>query len=472
MLAVSVFLLALLFLVAIYHIDFLDNTDAFPSPGFVAVLVYFLYYNVPAFVFLLMPSILNNYIFYHGYSVEIYHEVSLVGIACILFTYVGYYVGKKILRSSRFKIIDRLDLSISKHPVRNLENVAIVTILIGFGASLLKLKLGWTHYGGVLAVYERSTPLNQLISIFEHIGVFGYILLIYLSFNQSKTNFKRLFMFSACLAYFLHSLFSGGSRNPIVSAIIIILYLVYKKEYFRKGYVYIKTIACLFCAYIFFIIVFYFKQLVRQLYEYGYQASSWGVIDAIMSKDAFRLKDLDIYQAISSMLNTLMGATSFAVIMSSDYVKPPYDGFWSWFKMIPLGLVPRFIYQEKGDIALGMWFTDHYWRNLADAMRAGFGTQGTALFIPGDFAINFGVLSVIPGMLFVGFIISIFSVKIGKNGGASPVSFLFLSGLYFVAVHHIYSFASYVVGSIREFFVILMYTIIVNQVLNFISGKK
>tara|TARA_A100001015_G_scaffold284373_1_gene350772 strand:- start:3406 stop:3996 length:591 start_codon:yes stop_codon:yes gene_type:complete len=143
-----------------------------------------------------------------------------------------------------------------------------------------------------------------------------------------------------------------------------------------------------------------------------------------------------------SLVNRFHGTDSMLTII----YKHDYLGFFknfSTYKLILIGLIPRFLWSEKSEITLGPYFTNYYW--FDGSVDNNF--QTTAFLLPGEFYMNFGFIGVIFGFMFMGIFLSIIYKSMHNN--LNIFNLVFLGFLIPNLIRHEYSFASYVLGMIK-----------------------
>ena len=178
------------------------------------------------------------------------------------------------------------------------------------------------------------------------------------------------------------------------------------------------------------------------------------------------LAEIDFSGPILSLLKRFMGADSLALIISKirDGEKEFLLGYGLW--LIPVAFVPRLVWPNKPDIALGMWFTDNYWRSPWEVQLAGAGTQGTAFYLPGDFYMNFGLIGVAVGMFVVGLVTAYVYKKIVPKQ-MSGMHMALLSFLFFKLIISEFSFASWIAGIVRDVLLFYVFYVVIQKISRF-----
>lgn len=457
------FLITLIIIILFYKRESRLVTYPVPSPGLVAAIVLFIYYMIPSFIYAVYPKLSAFKRYYYGYSLEIYNWTSFIGLMAILSLYLGFVVGMGKKERNGFHIVQKFEYMVSRFPNWRLFLATSLIFLFGFGISFYKQKLGWVHYGGVLKVYERSEMPNYLLSLGESFRHIGFIMLTFLFIRGQLKGIWKILLLLFLVLSFLNAIFAGGAGPVIQFSLPFFIYSVYK-DYFQKttdqsihsrnGKKRRSMFSYGSIAVIVIVFAFFFKHITRSLITYGIHASFYDVIRNV----GLFWSNLS-YISLASILRTILtsgidsGADSMAVIITRIENGEQTYLLGKMFWLLLVAFVPRFIYPNKPDIAMGMWFTDNYWRDWIAVLKAGEGTQGTGFMLPGDFYMNFGIVGVPFGMFLVGLVIAYFTRKFFHRQ-VGLVGFTYIGSLYFAVVHCLYSFASYVSGFVREFLIL------------------
>jgi len=459
----SLFLLVsgAVFLLLIYKREDRNSSGPVPSPGLVSSSVLFVYYCIPAFINSLWPEISLPRRFYFGYTVETYILCSLTGLLAMSCQYLGYATGIRTITRRPFLFIGKIDEKVSNLPWQLVFFVSVLFFILGFMVNIYKQMLGFIHYAGILEMYERSSFENHVLSILVSFQYIGYYMVVYYLSKGIMGLFRKFISILICVAQIANSLFSGGALPLIISAMPFFLLFVHRGYFYKsEGY---STASLNKRTTIFHVMVwgfvitttaFIFKSISRNLHFLGAGASLY---DTITNIDLLveSIGSIQIMASIEAILTSGVdsGTDSFAAI----YTKIKYGELsFLWgepYSLFMVSFIPRFIYPDKPDVALGMWFTDNIWRDWVEVSRIGTGLQSTGFMLPGDFYLNFGIVGVILGTFIVGFFISFFSQRFFYQSGVGVITFSYITFLYFNVVHYLYSFVSYLTAFIRSFLI-------------------
>lgn len=411
------------------------RTGRLLEPGWLIGAALFMYYHFRIATLLLTDAPRHD-VDPSVYALETLNLVSILATVAILVVFWGFRVG---YGKGTSREVPRYDGDEKLIPV----------LCLFFAASLLatltKAELGFVHYGG-RSVLERSTSgLNQLLTLFESVGWLSYFALVWLPGAGRLHGWSGRIRSSAILIQLLVAAAAGGGGPLFIWALPLLL------RWDRYGSVSghqrsMRMRAQVVAAgLLVFVGLLYVKAVVR---EYG---NSFGIAPSL----PVIVQNLDILPAavaavhqtswLSEISGRFIGADSLGVIIKEIESGRHQLEYGRTLALLPAAFVPRVFWPEKPDIALGMHYTDHWWRTRAQVTEAGEGTQGTAFCLPGEFYMNFGWIGAAFGMLLVGAIAGRVYRSLETSPNILP-SLVLLTALFDPLVRWEFSFASWIAG--------------------------
>ncbi len=325
-------------------------------------------------------------------------------------------------------------IKIPKIKFKNIKSgfyLSFIIFLISFGVRIIKVNLGYQSYGGESIDEEAQSVLNYLLT---SIGIFfslSYLHIIICFLIQKDNNYlKSLIFISTIIISIYYNFFLGGGIDGYI--LLITPFIIVFHYYYFKKLINI-SINQLFLFFSFLIIFLIFSFLMKEF-------SRNIVMSNVLQTDRTFLEI--VKYSFLSLVNRFHGADSMLTII----YKHDYLGFFknfSTYKLILIGLIPRFLWSEKSEITLGPYFTNYYW--FDGSVDNNF--QTTAFLLPGEFYMNFGFIGVIFGFMFMGIFLSIIYKSMHNN--LNIFNLVFLGFLIPNLIRHEYSFASYVLGMIK-----------------------
>ena len=435
----------------------------FPSPGLVFSLVLFLYIVFPSFLFLIFPSISIEKQLYYGYDNDIYVYTLFIGAMSIVSFYLGFVFMFKI-KTKPFYIVSYFERRFNGVSEKSIFSFSVFLGLIFIAGRLYSNYIGFFHYGGI-SVHERGVSiLSSLINIVSGMTIIFIPMMIFILHKFRLSLFKKT-MIMAFLSSVVMIVMVGGASGIIGIFIAFAVYYLYSNKYYvycSIGNIIKYSVVGLLVVFIAFTI----KQITRQFLSFGVNV---GILDILygMGELPNVLGSISVQDIFLRLTNSLLGANALAVITtrisSGNYSLLLGESY----TLLIYAFIPRILWSDKpSDIALGMWFTDTYWRNYDDVLAAGFGSQGTGFLFPGELYFNFGLLGVPLGMVLIGCIVGFIFNKLFMSRLTFP-GYVFICSVYFNLVHYLYSFAAYLSGFVRTLVlvaVMLLIVLILNNV--------
>lgn len=431
-----------LVLVFFAFVSFTQRDNVLTTPGWLTPFVLFIYYHVRiVFLFGYPYDSIRQPNAEFAYTGDILNYVAFVGSVAIVLFIIGYMVG------SAFKV-KRVEL--------NEDNPRVFTSLIifylgGLISFVLKTSLGFTHYGG-FSVVERSSPVNLVLTFAATFQWPIYYYIVYSINKDSLRGVRRVIGLAVIGVHAVQAVTAGGAGPLVLWSFPWILAWDYSSKLGRiKAKIPLKQLPLLAAGGLAVLLTAsYMKEVTRGLLTtYGISPSINSVIKNMKLLPSL-MGSVSLSETLTTTASRFMGADSMAVIVaqlrSGDQQYLAGYGLW----LVPVALVPRLLWPGKPDIALGMWFTDTYWRTPSQVMAVGSGTQGTAFLLPGDFYMNFGVVGVAAGMFAVGIITSYVYRKIASAGSLGVMNMVLLTMLFDSLIRWEFSFASWIASIVQN----------------------
>ncbi len=422
-----------------------------------------LFYFIRGFVILQNEDKMFAMFSVHNYSLDSVETALYISIA----GFVSMYLGYKVIRLPPPVITNKYIVK-SQRKIGTGENywLAILLFLCWVFITFYKQSLGYTHYAGEFSVAERTSyGRGYLTSLVQTICQFSFNAIIYFYFVERR----RLLIFALVLLYMLYNAFSSGGLFPVINLTFTFLTVYLFGNYFgikrNDGSTGLKKIIILIVISIPLVYIsFIAKEVTRFL-----------TVTELTFADLFAEASIvaALYEKIS--LSTLFvtatsrthGIDSLAVIVEAKNSLSIDLSPFNFFYLFVAGIIPRFIWHDKPEVSMGQWFTENLWFQDIDAT----GFQSTAIYVPGDLYLHFGVSGIVIGMFLYGLLLKLqiryfFSIK------NKFFSFLFVSSTLFYFVFYEYTFAGHVLLQIRTFLLLGLFYIMFKFLSRLRFGKK
>jgi hypothetical protein len=406
------------------------------NPGLLFPLIIIIYYQL-RISFIQISSILKFQNIKSGeINPAIYQDRSLLMISLfILLSLFVFSTLYKIFSSLRVYKLNFKDIDGSYY-------FSFAILILCLAVRAFKVNLGYQSYGGESIVEEYNSIFNYFlttIGIFFSLSYLHIIILFF--FDKSKDYLKVLIFLTTILIVILNNFFLGGGIDGYVlvaTPFFIIFHYLHFHNKIRLNFIIILLMIISFIFLVF--AAFFLKELSRNII----------MSNPLQSPKIF----IEIIQySLISIANRFHGADSMlAIIYKHDFLG--YFENFNTFKLLLIGLIPRFMWFDKPDITLGSFFNNFYWLDDPEANLF----QTTAFLLPGEFYINFGFIGVIIGFAFLAIFLSLIYNSIKYNFSIFNLTFVsfFLPNL----IRHEYSFASYILGLIKIFFIFYIFYLI------------
>ena len=427
------------------------RTTKFLSPFILIASAYFFYYIFRSSMIYLNIDLMKPSFDAHHFNE--YYVAYALGVFNVGF--VAMFCGYKLLRL-RTNVAYKIGVRLDSIAPQKLFSINFIMYAVWLSITFYKLLNGMTHYAGEFSVGERTSfGLPYIVSLIKTVFEFSFFFIVYLYFQYSI--YTKLFVFTVVSKVAI-AVISGGALG-LINIFLAFLVVYFWSEFF--GLIKIKRFRIspsrivLFgvTATLFLFVCYFIKEFARAAITLGLSFS-----DVLANLHVFSeiLSRLDIYHVLIRLSDRFHGIDSLAVIISAiDNEKIEYS-YGYMFYLLLSGLVPRFILHDKPDTSMGQWFTETLWN--PDLALTGY--QSTALFIPGDLYLNYGVLGVVIGMFFYGLFLKLL-YRSFFNSSYKAFAFVFVSSSLFYFIVYEYTFASWILQLLRTFLLLVLYSLVV-----------
>ena len=437
----EIVLTTILILIVLTTISYKESRLSYFSPFILIMAFYTLFYFVRGFVILLFPGAMKIKFYVHSFSLESTQTAMNVALVGLIFLYIGYQAVSLPAAISIVKRSNRPQHTDMKY----IYVASLIFFLVWVGVTSYKSYLGFIHYGGEQDVAARTSfGPSYVLSLIQTISQFSFNSIIYCFCLTRK---KKPLLFAVMLFMIYNAVTSGGTFaliNLIFTFLTIKLYGDYfglKKSSSRASLV--KVISLIIISVPTIYVAFFLKEVMRFLLVAD-------ITPLELLNNTTLLTSLIDKVSISNLLVTITSRThgidSLAIIIESKQLDRVEINPFNFFYLFLAGVIPRFIWNGKPEISLGQWFTENLWYKNIDET----GFQSTAMFVPGDLYLHFGIIGVIVGMFYYGLFLKI-QLRIVFTMKNKMFGFLFLSSSFFYFIFYEYTFAGHVLQQLRTF---------------------
>ena len=446
-------LLSLIYLGTLISISLIfieTNRRKFLSPFLFIMLIYFAYYVLRSFVIYINLDDMEPYFQEHLFNVRHLEEALLLVSISFVFLYVGYKAGISNKINKTYKI--GVDFNIKN--INKLMTVNFLIFLIWFSIIIYKNTIDLVHYAGAYSVEERlAYGFPYILSLFSTLSSFSFYFIMYIYFAYNIH--KKYFIF-ALMAKLLIGVVGGdvlGLAFLLFSYVIIVIWggrfgITRTILHFPRWKIVIYgflSFFSLFAMYFFKVVSRRFSEIgIRPMYIFENFESAWVI-----------LENISLSGILSSMTSRFIGIDTLANIIGAIDLGVVEHKIGYIFYLLSIGLVPRFIFHDKPEIALAIWYTDNIWNTYV--LENGY--QGTGMYIPGEFYLNFGAVGVVIGMLIYGYLLGLL-YKVTFYNSYKMFSFVFISTMSIYYIIYEFTFSAWVIGFIRTYFMLYIYSIL------------
>jgi hypothetical protein len=436
------------------------RTGRLMEPGWLVGAVLFLYYELRIVVLLGSPGLAPK----HDAVLDIYTgalltTVGFVGMGAIVAVLTGYWAGghqQYRTRSTRPDTAARF---------------AVAGILYGmsFAAVIVKAQLGFAHYGGYSVIERSTSAVNEALTLLEEIGWLSYFYVVLVDravLHHAWTKAARILIVFLQLTL----AFTAGGAAPF--ALWVTPFLLSLDHEASSGSKPARSVRRMLpvLAPIGLLFMLFAKDVSRQyLSLYGISPTVVSITQNLDGLPAAALATASNWQWAFEASGRFMGADSMAVIVSAIQSGDQSFLRGETLKLIPVAFIPRALWPGKPDIALGMYYTDNWWRGVRQVSEAGSGTQGTAFCLPGELYMNFGVPGVLIGMFLVGLTIS-FAYRRITARPMNTLRWVLLCFVFDQLIRWEFSAAAWIAGLVQSLLVFGVFSSVVVLVGDVLTG--
>ena len=427
------------------------------SPVIVVITTYYVFYVVRSYLIYLNQGNMDAYFYMHYFEFRHVVEAMLVFVPSIVNMYLGFRAGYRSGRTYR------IGVSLDELNAKKLFYINFILFSIWLVSVAYKYAIGFQHYGGEVSVAERlSYGSHYILSIIVSFFEFSFYFLLYIYYKHGLV--KPLFIV-ALIAKIAVLLFSGSALG-FLFLLFAFAILHFFPHYFEIDRSYIKVSASKMLLYgcIFLVIltaVYTLKMLVRHGINNGLDQS------LTLANILDFSNNVSFAMILESMMSRFIGADTLANIISNIDSGILSHSSGEMFYFLIIGLIPRFILQDKPQISLATWYTDNSW-NLDIAAN---GYQGTGVFFAGELYLNFGYWCVVLGFLFVGYILGrLYSVTFFNQYKMFSYVFMATLSVYYVIFE--FTFSAWMVGLFRVFVMLYFYSMLVKLIARITWGGR
>ena len=350
----------------------------------------------------------------------------ILGFSALLLAYYSR-LGPKL--SEKIK----LDGLKKEWPVRGLLARITFLYVVGFAVRLLAIKSGVTAilrrpHGYISTYAEIHTPGRDYLANFQQYTWYA-ILALMLSGLYAKNRGARILLYVFWAIEIAFNAPTTSKKVLFVLALMVMLWYNYRKRLVSFNRYFIIAIVAMF-------LIFPGVNVYRTIYaaKYGFLSPieaiprAWS--DALSFFGNMSPKDYFDYS-----LDTFMGRAHGidSVCLTVKYTPSAHDYLkgMDYVYIVPAGLIPRAIWKNKPHFKSEEIFELYYW--YGDIWRSLGSFPGPTMI--GDFYMNFGLLGILLGMFFVGFLYRFLYEFFVRSTGASSPGLLFYFVLLIPLLH-------------------------------------
>lgn len=346
-----------------------------------------------------------------------------------IFLYLGFY---RMKRANIVKLFPRVRLK--KLSSWNLLRIAIILIVFGMTSDL---------YPQFFKVHFVLNAVFYFFRFFPRIGI-GLLFIEYLKGRLSPP--LKILLFFAFIPYLLIKDFAIGLLAPLVFDASMFLFLIW---YVRRKF----PIPVFIIGMLIFIPFLERRDIYRELILPGgryYEAGSIrrNILYFNLVKEGFQKKKLNIYlDGWEFFMKRVNHSSELGACITKTPSKIPY--WWGHsFKPLLTAVFPRFLVPLKPTEDMGQEYGHRYaFLHPADNL--------TSFNLPmiAELYINFGLIGIIAGMFFLGFVYRVLYHIINYEGLSESVAVI--AAIIFMGLMNIESNISLVFGNVVEYIIVL-----------------